>query len=202
MYLAEDYRFLWSLEEMALRDNASLVKCLRFGAKLYGERSHALFLCPGCNYGESYHKTWRTSSSADGYPSQLAVQLRSDPWVPCTLAGKRIERGTSPKSAWWRPKPPLGAGLLQSPWRLVPLCGPDGGVDEELRRLAGIQNLDDAPPEAVEGLLRDIRDQFEQGRLPDDPRLSGNARQAFAGVYWLASASVRATLRAAGRVGS
>ena len=183
VYRAEDYRFLWSLEEMTLRDSASLVKCLRFGAKLYDERSHALVFCPGCNYGESYHKTWRTSSSADGYPSQLAVQLRSDPWVPCTLDGKRIEGGTSPKFAWWRPKPPSGAGLLQSPWRLVPLCGTDGEVDEELRRLAGIQNLDNAPPKAVEGLLANIRDQFEQGRLPDDPRVSGNARQAFISLH-------------------
>lgn len=183
VYLAEDYRFLWPLEGMARKDGPSLVKCLRLGAKLYGERSHALVFCPGCSYGASHHRTRRTSSGADGYPSQLAVQLRSDPWVPCTLAGRPVEGGTRPGSAWWLRTPPSGAGLRQSPWSLVPLCGPDVGVDDDLRRLAGIQYIDDAPPEAVERLLREIRQRFEEGRLPDDPRALGNARQAFVGLH-------------------
>lgn len=187
VYLAEDYRFLWPLEAMALRNAAALVKGLRLGVRLYGERSNSLVFCSGCSDGGGSHRrAWRHSTGADGYPSQLAVQLRSEPWVPCTVAGEQLTDGTEPGSAWWHPKPPSGSGMLQSPWRLVPLCGPDRGIDEDLRRLSEIRTLDGASPEVVEDLLRNLRERYEQQRLPDDPRASGNARQAFVGLHRLA----------------
>ena len=186
VHLAEDYRFLWPLEEMASRDAEALVDCLRLGSRLYVERSGSLVFCPGCSEGNYWHSTWRRSTSDDGYSSSLAVQLRGDPWVPCTLSGRRLKKGCTPASSWWHPRPPTGAGLLQSPWRIVPLCGPDVGVNEELRYLAGIPVLADAPPNVVEKLLRDLREGFENGSLEEDPLTSNNARQAFIGLHRLA----------------
>ena len=187
IYLAEDYRFLWPLKAMAQRNPSALVKGLRLGVRLYGERSNSLVFCSGCSDGGGSHRrAWRHSTGADGYPSQLAVQLRSEPWVPCTVVGEQLTDGTKPSNAWWHPKPPSGAGMLQSPWRLVPLCGPDRGIDENLRRLSEIRTLEGAAPEVVEDLLRDLRERYHQQRLPDDPRASGNARQAFVGLHRLA----------------
>ncbi len=186
VHLAEDYRFLWPLKEMAHRDASALVRCLRLGARLYGERSNSLVFCSGCSDSGGSHSAWRRSSSDDGYLSSLAIQLRSEPWVPCTLAGRLMEEGCRPGSSWWHPKPPTGAGLLQSPWRIVPVCGPDIGVDEGLRRLAEIPVLDDASAGVVERLLLDLREQFEHGGLQEDPQTSSNARQAFIGLHRLA----------------
>ncbi|MDP9484284.1 MAG: DUF3883 domain-containing protein [Actinomycetota bacterium] len=186
VYLAEDYRFFWPLEEMAERDASALVTGLRLGARLYGGRSRALVFCPGCRDGIGSHTAWRHSIGADGYPSSLSVQLRSERWVPCTLDGDPLEGPTTPRSAWWQPKPPSVAGLRQSPWRLVPLCSPAEGVDEDLRRLGGINTLEHAQPGVVEALLLGLRTRFEEGRLPVDPATSGSARQAFVGLHRLA----------------
>jgi hypothetical protein len=186
VHLAEDYRFLWPLEKMAKRSPSSLMTCLRLGAKLYGERSNALFFCPYCSDGGGSHRTPRHSTGADGYPSWLAIQLRDDRWIPCALDGDPLPVPTTPGSAWWQPKPPSGAGLRQSPWRLVPLCSPNEGIDDDLRRLAGINTLDDAQADVVEGLLVELRARFEGGRLPVDPLTSSSARQAFVGLHRLA----------------
>lgn len=182
VYLAEDYRFLWPLEEMAQRDNSALVASLRFGAKLYRERSNALFFCPQCSTWAGSHTVWRHSGD-DAYPSTLAIQLRSEPWVPCTLDGKRLDILSKPRSSWWHPKPPSGAALHQSPLRFLPLCGPEQGVSEDLRELSMIQTLETAGVDAVERLLLELKEQYEDGLLPTDPLRSGSARQAFIGLH-------------------
>lgn len=196
VYLAEDHRFVWPLEEMAHRDESALVECLRLGAKLYGERSHALVFCPGCANGGGSHRKPHASVEGDGYPSSLAIQLRSEPWVPCTLDGEGGKILTKPEAAWWNPSPPSEAALKQSPWRFVPFCGPEDGVDESLRRLAGLNTFDEAPADAaradaVERLLRDLRKRFENDCFPSGPPTSGVARQAFVSIHrtayeWLA----------------
>ena len=182
VYLAEDYRFLWPLEEMAQRDNSALVASLRFGAKLYRERSNALFFCPQCSSWAGSHTVWRHSSD-DAYPSTLAVQLRSEPWVPCTLDGERLDTLSKPRSAWWHPKPPSGAALRQSPLRFLLLCGPEQGVSEDLRELSMIQTLETAGVRAVERLLLELKEQYKDELLPADPLRSGSARQAFIGLH-------------------
>lgn len=182
VHLAEDYRFLWPLEEMARRSESALVESLGFGETLYLERANALVFCPRCGS----HSRWRKSTSADGYSSSLAIQLRSERWLPCTLDGKRLDSPSKPESAWWLSKPPSAGALRQSPWRFVPLCGSDEGVDENLRSLVGVNTLDEASPDAVEKLLRDLRERFYNDRLVSDPRASGSARQAFIGLHRIA----------------
>ncbi|CAN5899268.1 hypothetical protein BH23ACT11_BH23ACT11_14520 [soil metagenome] len=183
VYLGEDYRFLWPLGEMARRNLSALVKGLGFGTKLYSERSNAFVFCPGCSDGGGSHRAPRHSSRGDGYPSSLAVQLKNDRWVPCMLDGLRPEVPATPGSVWWHPKPPSGPTLRHSPWRLVPLCGPEEGVNENLRRLAGILSLDEAGAEAVANLLLELRDQFEGGGLAIDPYTSGIAWHVYIGLH-------------------
>ncbi len=184
VYVAEDFRFLWSLEVMAGRDMPALVTGLRLGQRLYSQSSVALALCPGC--GGRAHTAWRYSGVDDGFPSSLVIQLSNAEWVPCTVNGESPAVSVNPKSAWWHRRPPAGSALNQSPWRLVPLCSPDTGLTEELRRLSGISTMEDAGVDAVKALLVKLRRQFEGGELAVDPMVSGSARQAFVGLHRLA----------------
>jgi hypothetical protein len=183
VYLAEDYRFLWPLEEMARRDAPSLVNLLRQGGRFYGTRSGALVFCPNCADSGGSHRVQHHSATSDGYPSSLSIQLRSERWVPATLDGESLPTPATPDEAWWQPKSLTGAALLQSPWRFVPLCGPPEGIEEELRRLCGINTLEEATVGVLERLLVDLRARFERGALPIDVLASGSARQAFISLH-------------------
>ncbi len=186
VYVAEDYRFAWSLTAAALRDAVALVVALRHGAKLYADRLDLSVFCPQCADSGSSHKAGRQSSSASGYPSALALQLRHDRWAACTLDGVALETPIAPVDAWWHSKPPTGAGLRQSPWRLLPLCGPATGMSEDLHKLAGTNTLDGASVDMVQSLLQELRVRYESGSLVVDPTSSGSARQAFVGLHRLA----------------
>ena len=186
VYLAEDYRFLWDLSESARRDRRALVTSLRLGARLYADRLAALVFCPGCPDAGHRHTAMRHSIAADAYPSTLKIQLRTDEWVPGTLDGSPLPNPVSPPDAWWRKKPPTGAGLRQSPWRFVPLCGEGDGMTEDLVRLVGVNILGEASVASVGHLLADLRSRFTSGTLPEDPLQSGTARQAFVGLHRLA----------------
>lgn len=186
VYVAEDYRFVWSLENAALTDSAALAVAVKNGAKLYAERLNLSVFCPQCKDSGSSHTAGRQSSTVSGYPSSLAVQLRRERWVACSLDGAVLEKPVAPSEAWWHQKPPTGAGLRQSPWRLLPLCGPATGMSEELHRLAGTNSLDGANLAVVKSLLQDMRAQYESGSLVVDPTSSGSARQAFVGLHRLA----------------
>lgn len=186
VYIAEDFRFVWSLEEMAKRSMPALVTGLRLGERLYSQSSVALVFCPYCRDGGRSHTAWRQSGIDDGFPSSLAIQLSNAKWVPCTLDGELLGRPTIPRFAWWHRKPPTDAALRQSPWRLVPLCSPDKGMTEELRRLAGVHTMEDAGVDAVKVLLLRLREQFRNEELPIDPTTSGSARQALVGLHRLA----------------
>lgn len=186
VYVAEDYRFVWSLENAALMDGAALAVAVGNGAKLYGERLNLSVFCPQCKDSGSSHTAGRQSSSMSGYLSSLALQLRRDRWVACSLDGVALEKPVAPAEAWWHQKPPTGAGLRQSPWRLLPLCGPATGMSEELHRLAGTNSLDGASLAVVKSLLQEMRAQYESGSLVVDPTSSGSARQAFVGLHRLA----------------
>lgn len=183
VYLAEDYRFAWSLEDAAIKDAESLATGLQMGTNLYAGRLDALVFCSKCKDAGGAHTTTKQSTTASGYPSCLALQLQHEPWVTCTLDGSSVERPVPPVKAWWRDKPPVGSGLRQSPWRLLPLCGPTSGVTDQLRRLAGINIIGDADLTVVGALLKSLRRDYEQRSLPVDPASSGSARQAFVGLH-------------------
>lgn len=186
VYLAEDYRFVWPLEEMARRDASSLATLLRQGAGFYATRSGALLFCPGCADSGGSHRVPHHSTSADGYPSSLSIQLRSERWVPATLDGEPLPAPATPDEAWWQQKSLAGGALLQSPWRLVPLCGPQEGMNEDLRRLSGVNTLEEATVGVLERLLRNLRARFEKGELSIEVLGSTSARQAFFGLHRIA----------------
>ena len=186
VYLGEDFRFLWPLELMAAQDPQTLIAALGRGHDLYRDRVTASVFCTRCSNNNSSHTAWRHSSDSDAYPSLLHLELRHAPWLACSLDGTLIETPVAPQEAWWHANPPTGAGLRQSPWRLVPLCGPQTAMTHELSELAGLNTLHDADLAVVEELLLDLRSQFDQQRLVVDPLNSGSARQAFIGLHRLA----------------
>lgn len=183
--LGEDFRLRWGLDEMAERDPAALVTALRLGAPLYQARLLSAVFCTGCGDSGSHHKAWRDSSPTDGYPSWLSLQLEGARWVPATVDGASVARRCRPRETWWHPNPPTGAGLRQSPWRLLPVCGPSLGVSDELRRLAGLQSVDEADVADLARLLADLRHHLREGTLAVDPAMSGSARQALVGIHRL-----------------
>ena len=183
VYLAEDYRFAWSLEAAAMRDAKALATGLRLGTRLYAERVNALVFCPQCRGDGGSHSATRQSTATSGYPSCLALQLQRDPWVACTVDGSTVDRPVPPVDAWWLARTPVGPGLRQSPWRFLPLCDPQSGITDELRRLAGINTLDDADVAVVASLLRRLKTGYGQRSLAVDPDSSGSARQAFVGLH-------------------
>ena len=69
--------------------------------------------------------------------------------------------------------------------RLLPLCSPEVGVNDELRRLAGLTGVEEAAAPAAEDLLRSLRIQLEKESLPVDVNTSGTARQAFTSLHRL-----------------
>lgn len=183
VYVAQDYRFAWDIEESAERNASALARSLQHGLPLYMKRRVAQVFCASCRDSGSGHTVTRTSRTEDGYPSWMALQLRDSRWVSATLEGNVLRRPVRPAEAWWRTKMHSGAALRQSPWRLVPTCGPETGISQDLKRLGGISSIEDASPDDVVRLLGWLHDRFEDDALPADPRLSGSARQAFIGVH-------------------
>ena len=181
--VAEDYRFLWSLEDMAARNLDALLQAVRAAAPLYRRRRHLIVRCRSCRASGTRHATAREGSSEDGYPSLLALELRTARWIPASLDGTTMDSAAAPERVWWREQPPAGSGLLRSPWRLVPICGPGDGVDDAVRDLAGVNQLGTADLDTLRRLLASLREQLEEGRLPADPRASSSARQALEGLH-------------------
>lgn len=186
VYLAEDHRFQWSLAAAAAQDPHALVIGLGHGAKLYADRIYAHVFCDGCQEATTGHSKRYESNRTDAYPSTLALQLRHDPWVPCTLDGVKLDSPLKPASAWWQAHQPTGAGLRQSPYRLLPLCGPSTGVHEPLRDLAAIQVLASADAPTIERLLMDLRERFDNGAFVVGSSGLGGYRQPFVGLHRLA----------------
>lgn len=183
VHVAEDYRFAWDIEKAAERSTSALARSLEYGLQLYAKRLTAQFFCASCRDSGSGHTVMRTSRAEDRYPSWMALQLRNSRWVSAMVDGKPLAKHMTPQVIWWRAKLPTGAALRQSPWRLVPTCGPETGISQDLKRLAGMSSIDDASPEDALRLLGWLHKRFDADALPADPRLSGSARQAFIGLH-------------------
>ncbi|MEJ7786405.1 MAG: hypothetical protein WKF96_16500, partial [Solirubrobacteraceae bacterium] len=138
-----------------------------------------------CTSGTWHSKRYQTSLG-DSYPSILVLELQNLRWLPAVLNGTDLDAAQVASSAWWAEKPPGGAGLRQSPLRYLPLCHPSAEITSELRSLAGIPRLESAGVDRIAALLRDLRNSYEAGSLPEDPASSRSARQAFIGLHRLA----------------
>ena len=186
VYLAEDFRFAWPLQEAASRNARALAAGLCAGHRLYADRLGARLFCPGCSNSGASHRARRESNASWEFPSVLALELRHEPWLECVLDGVTTELPAAPVDAWWREQVPTGAGLRQSPWRLLPMCSPATGVTDDLRRLIGVNTIEDADLAVVTRLLRQLRDDFVGGSMAVDPSGSSSARQAFVTLHRLA----------------
>jgi hypothetical protein len=186
VHVAEDFRFRWSLGAAAERDAIAVTRLLDLGIGLYGRLTFLSVFCPGCSSGTGIHKATYRSTSDDGYPSTLRVQLQHQPWVRSQCNGEVVAAPQEPGQVWWSAKVPTGAGLHQSPLRYLPLCDPAAVLSEKLRRVAGVLEIETADLEALRKLLHSLRNDFENRRLPVQPADSSSARQAFVGLHRLA----------------
>ncbi len=166
VYLAEDFRFRWSLGSAASRSSEGTAHLLQLGLPLYEGLLNATVFCPGCSDpAGSYHVAQRQSSSADGYPSCLAIQLQRDPWVPALQGGVPVEGPSEPSRVWWLERPPAGLGITTSAWRFVSVTGPSTGVTDDLRRIAHVVTLDTAGAPELRTLLTEMKSRFDAGEI-------------------------------------
>jgi len=187
VWIAEDFRFRWRLDEAAARDASATAHLLSAGMRLYGRLDRLAAFCPGCT---SQSGVWHTkryqSARQDDYPSTLALELQLEPWVPAVLNDESLDSPQVAATVWWSERPPSGAGLLQSPLRFLPLCDPTIGLPAELRHVAGIAELHSASLDRIVTLLEGLRTAYDANELPVAPSSSSGARQAFSGLHRLA----------------
>lgn len=164
VHVGEDFRFRWSLADCARHDPVGVTTLLNRGLALYRHRLKATMFCPGCT-DTGRHSATRWSTADDDYPSWLAVELQTQPWVPAQVGNRPEAEPVAPARAWWLEKVPSGPARMTSPWRFVPTCSPRSGIGEDLRRVASINAVTDATPEAVSELLQRVRDELEAGSI-------------------------------------
>ena len=186
VWVAQDFRFRWSLGDAAATTPLMTSRLVGFATSLYEDLRHLTVFCPRCTSERGGHSARRSSDSSNGYPSMLAVELRTAGWVPAVRDGAPLDSPVAPSSVWWAPSIPSGAALTQSPLRFLALCDPQAKVGSRLRELVGIESLEDADGDSVVGLLNSLREQFEGGWLVPDPGQSSGARRAFVGLHRLA----------------
>ena len=186
VWVSQDFRFSWSLEEAAQRDPRALARLLDVGSDLYSALRSLNVFCRRCRGSDGGHSAPRHSSSSDGFPSILLLELRANPWVPAIEDGEPLADPVPPESVWWSESVPSGPGRLRSPLRYLRLCDPDAGLSDRLRTLAAIADLRHADRSTVLSLLTDLADRFAAGTLPVSPGAGSSERQSFVGLHRLA----------------
>ena len=182
-WVAQDFRFRWSLRECANRNARQVSRLLGMASPLYERLLRLTVFCPNCGGGGGRHTARRWSSVADAYPSLLALELRTGEWVAAVRDGRHVDAPMAPKDVWWASSIPSGAALTQSPLRFLALTDPAAGVNSRLRELAGIHSLADADRDSILRLLQRLRDDFARAALEPDPGSSSGARRAFVGLH-------------------
>jgi hypothetical protein len=186
VWVAQDFRFRWSLGDAAAAEPVMTSRLVGFATGLYEDLRYLTVFCQRCTSEGVGHTARRSSDSSNGYPSLLAVELRTAGWVPAVRDGSPLDSPAAPSAVWWAPSIPSGAALTQSPLRFLALCDPEAEVGSRLRELVGIESLEDADRDSVLDLLNGLREQFEGNWLAPDPRQSSGARRAFVGLHRLA----------------
>ena len=186
VHASTDFRLQWDLADASARDPGALTAVLGIGATFYASLGTVGVFCTECSNGGSSHWTRYRSELQDAYPSQLALQLRHQPWVSAVLDGGPIAERLAPQDVWWTPNYPSPAGRQQSPIRYLRVCDPELRFTDALRVLSGITELGDAGTERMLTLLDDLKNDLVTAALPVDPRSSNSGRQAFTGLHRLA----------------
>ena len=107
------------------RDAAKTAELLSIGTRLYSRLDRVAAFCPGCTSDGVSHVKRYQSLPEEHFPSILAVELQTEPWVPAVLNGEKLQTPQLPSSVWWAERPPSRAGLQQSPLRYLTLCDSD-----------------------------------------------------------------------------
>ena len=184
VYLAEDYRFAWPLEELAQRNPADLSAALQHGSRLYSQRLAAIVFCPQCADSGGSHRATRFSTVADAYPSGVALQLHHERWVACSLDGKEMDHPVAPCRCGGIRNRRWAAGSDRVPTVWSRCAAPQASPRNSVVSQAPIPSMTRGLPE-LRSLLLEVRSRFELMELPVDPLTSGSARQAFVSLHRL-----------------
>ena len=177
--IGEDCRFEWPFEG---RDPEPLARSIARASRLCERLAHLFAFCPYCRT----HRTRYSTDSTSRFPSRLALQLKTEAWLPCVKDGQDIDHPLPPTDAWWEPSPPERSNIKQSPLRYLALVRPDTPLPQELLDLAGLHKLSSASTRRVSKLLIALRDGYLDQDLMPDPRGSKLATQAFIGLHRMA----------------
>lgn len=177
--IGEDYRLEWPFEGC---DPEPLARSIARASRLCERLAYLFAFCPRCRT----HRTRYATDSTSRFPSRLALQLKTEAWLPCVKDGQDIDHPLPPTGAWWEPSLPERSNIKQSPLRYLAIVRPDTPLPQELLQLAGLPDLSNASIRRVSELLTALRDGYLDQDLMPDPRRSKLATQAFVGLHRIA----------------
>jgi hypothetical protein len=195
--VTEDFRFRWSLEQADPARRLATAALLDAGVGLYARLATAAASCRSCyDPGNGRHTVVYRTGMEDRGTSTLALQLRRSAWVPTERAGETQASGAVPEAVWWVESPPSSAGMATSPLRFLLLLR-DARAGSELRRLAGVTDLEHGTAGRLEALLHELRAGLEAGSLTGS---GSGGRQALVGLHRLVYAELSEFRDVAGEV--
>ena len=115
--IGEDYRFEWPFGGC---DPEPLARSIARASRLCERLAYLFAFCPHCRT----HRTRSITDSTSRFPSRLALQLKTDAWLPCVKDGQDIDHPLPPTEAWWEPLPPERSNIKQSPLRYLAIVRP------------------------------------------------------------------------------
>jgi hypothetical protein len=87
--IGEDYRFEWPFE---FCDPEPLARSIARASRLCERLAYLFAFCPHCRT----HRTRYTTDSTNQFPSRLALQLKTEAWLPCVQDGQDIDHPLPP----------------------------------------------------------------------------------------------------------
>lgn len=174
--IGEDYRFEWPFDGC---DPDALARSIARASRLCERLAHLFAFCPGCRT----HRTRYTTDASSAFPSRLALQLKTEPWLPCVKDGQDVDAPLAATKAWWEPLAPDRSNIHQSPLRYLEMVRPGTHLPQELRDLAELPQLSTARIGRISELLTVLRDDYLAADLTPDPRGSKLAKQTFIGLH-------------------
>ena len=171
--IAKDFELAWPFDK---NQNAYFYALSR-GISFYSNYKNMLLYCPQCP--GSRHRSRKYNDNQDNAPSRLSWQLQEEAWVPAAFYNN-AEKFYKPCDTWWLASPPTEQYIDKSPFRHLPIAF---NIKREMAEFAKVNILEEAEPDRIYKTLRDMRKQFEQGKLPEDPNENHGARHTFIGIH-------------------
>ncbi len=171
--IAKDFELAWPFNN----NQNAYFHALSRGITFYSNYKNMLLYCPQCPGSRHRHRYY--NNNQDNAPSRLSWQLQEEAWVPASFYNN-AEKFYKPCDTWWTASPPTEQYIDKSPIRHLPIAF---NIKREVADFAKVNILEEAEPDRIYTTLRDMRRQFEQGELPEDPNENPGARHTYIGIH-------------------